>query len=196
MRQMTKATVGLLSLGVIAGAFQYGSSEFLIAKALANDSGLDQTPPTTSPETGPAQAPSKSAQPLAVAAPKASTTGASSSGASKSGTAADTQPSSTPTVSKATPTQSETVATSGSQIGDAIRYKYGTIQLEVVKSGSGISAINLVQASTKGREYASAPDALVQLAMSAQGASFGNLSGATYTTEAFRAALESALAKF
>jgi uncharacterized protein with FMN-binding domain len=36
----------------------------------------------------------------------------------------------------------------------------------------------------------------VQYAIQAQGASFGNLSGATYTTNAFKQALSSALAKF
>jgi uncharacterized protein with FMN-binding domain len=32
--------------------------------------------------------------------------------------------------------------------------------------------------------------------MSAQGSGFGNISGATYTTEAFKQALDSALGKF
>jgi uncharacterized protein with FMN-binding domain len=80
--------------------------------------------------------------------------------------------------------------------GSAINYKYGTIQLEVVKSGSKITSINLIQASTKGREWASVPSMLVTTAISAQGSNFGNVSGATFTTTAFKSALDSALAKF
>jgi hypothetical protein len=37
---------------------------------------------------------------------------------------------------------------------------------------------------------------LVQAAKKANGTSFGNLGGATYTTDAFKAALDSALSKF
>ena len=88
------------------------------------------------------------------------------------------------------------MATSVAKTGSAIGYKYGTIQLEVVKSGSKITSINLIQASTKGREWASVPSMLVTAAISAQGSGFGNISGATFSTQAFKSALESALAKF
>jgi uncharacterized protein with FMN-binding domain len=37
---------------------------------------------------------------------------------------------------------------------------------------------------------------LVQYAIQSQGTGFGNLSGATYTTDAFKQALSSALSKF
>jgi uncharacterized protein with FMN-binding domain len=80
--------------------------------------------------------------------------------------------------------------------GSAINYKYGTIQLEVVKSGSKITSINLIQASTKGREWQSVPSMLVTTAIAAQGSGFANMSGATFSTQAFKSALESALAKF
>jgi uncharacterized protein with FMN-binding domain len=65
-----------------------------------------------------------------------------------------------------------------------------------VKSGSTITAINLIQSGTKGREYAQVPGMLVTAAISANGTGFANISGATFTTEAFRSALESALAQF
>lgn len=75
-------------------------------------------------------------------------------------------------------------------------YRYGTIQLEVVKTGSKITAINLVQAGVHGRQYEQVPGMLVSAAIAANGTSFGSVSGATFTSEAFRSALESALAQF
>jgi uncharacterized protein with FMN-binding domain len=137
----------------------------------------------------------------------AATTGATSPAATKP-TATTSAASPTPTATKtaaatptATPTPTPTktagtVATSVAKTGSAINYKYGTIQIEVVKSGSKITSINLIQASTKGREWASVPSILVTTAIAAQGSNFGNMSGATFTTTAFKSALDSALAKF
>jgi uncharacterized protein with FMN-binding domain len=51
-----------------------------------------------------------------------------------------------------------------------------------------------VATATHGRQSAFSP--LVQAAIAANGTNFGNLSGATYTTDAFKQALESALGKF
>jgi uncharacterized protein with FMN-binding domain len=87
-------------------------------------------------------------------------------------------------------------SSSATHTGSAIGYRYGTIQLEVVKTGSKITAINLIQASTKGREWAAVPSTLVSAALAANGTGFSNVGGATFTSEAFRSALESALAQF
>ncbi len=83
-----------------------------------------------------------------------------------------------------------------SQTGAAVPYKYGVIQLEVVKSGSSITAVNLIQSSTKGPDWAVVPGMLAEAAVNANGSNFGNVSGATFTTQAFKQALESALGKF
>lgn len=78
--------------------------------------------------------------------------------------------------------------------GDAIQYRFGVIQVEVVRAGGQITAVNLVQAgATAGREQAF--PYLTDYAIKAQGTNFGNLSGATYTTDAFKQALESAMSK-
>ncbi|MFM6980111.1 MAG: FMN-binding protein [Micrococcales bacterium] len=78
--------------------------------------------------------------------------------------------------------------------GDAIQYRYGTVQVEVVRTSGKISAINLLQSdATAGREQAY--PILVQYALDAQGTNFGNLSGATFTTDAFKQALNSAISK-
>jgi uncharacterized protein with FMN-binding domain len=64
-----------------------------------------------------------------------------------------------------------------------------------VKTDGKITSVTLPQASaTNGRQGAFS--SLVSAAVKAQGSSFGNLSGATYTTDAFKQALDSALSKF
>jgi uncharacterized protein with FMN-binding domain len=86
-------------------------------------------------------------------------------------------------------------AAATTKTGSAISYRYGTIQLSVTKSNGKITSIGLVQAqATGGRQGAFSY--LVQYAEQAQGSNFGNLGGATFTTDAFKQALDSALAKF
>lgn len=78
--------------------------------------------------------------------------------------------------------------------GDAIQYAYGVVQVEVVRAGGQITAVNLVEGTASaGRDQAFSP--LEQNAVASQGSSFGNLSGATYTTAAFKQALDSAISK-
>lgn len=92
---------------------------------------------------------------------------------------------------------SGTTATAGADqtvTGDAVDYRYGTIQLEVVRSGGKISDVNLIQAGANGGREQAFPT-LVEQAISAQGSSFSNLSGATFTVTAFKQALDSAIAK-
>ena len=78
--------------------------------------------------------------------------------------------------------------------GDAIQYRYGVIQVEVVRKSGKITAVNMIQAqATAGRDQAF--PYLTDYAIQAQGSNFGNLSGATFTTEAFKQALDSAISK-
>lgn len=85
-------------------------------------------------------------------------------------------------------------STDGSATGEAIAYEYGTIQLKVTKTSGKISAIDLIQAdATAGREQAFSM--LVDAALSANGSNISNISGATYTTDAFKQALDSAVSK-
>lgn len=85
-------------------------------------------------------------------------------------------------------------STDGSATGDAFDYQYGTIQLKVTKTGGKISAIDLVQAgATGGREQAFSM--LVEAAISANGSNISNIGGATFTTDTFKQALDSALSK-
>lgn len=77
---------------------------------------------------------------------------------------------------------------------DAIAYQYGTVQLAVTRKAGKISAIDVGQSgATAGRDQAF--PYLVDYAIKAQGTNFANLGGATYTTDAFKQALTSAISK-
>jgi uncharacterized protein with FMN-binding domain len=75
-----------------------------------------------------------------------------------------------------------------------IPYQFGDVQLTVTRKGGKISTIDIGQSSANNGREAAFP-ILVQEAIKAQGSNFGNLSGATYTTSAFKAALDSAVSK-
>lgn len=78
---------------------------------------------------------------------------------------------------------------------DVIDYKYGVVQVSVTMLGNEITKVGLLQGdATNGRDkaYAILTEATIQV----QGTNYGNVSGATYTTEAFKLAVESALEKF
>ena len=78
--------------------------------------------------------------------------------------------------------------------GDPIYYQFGTIQVKVKQVNGKLTTITYLQdQASAGR--AQAFPYLVQYAIKANGTNFGNLSGATYTTEAFKQALDSATSK-
>lgn len=81
-----------------------------------------------------------------------------------------------------------------SATGTAVESGYGPVQVKVTKTAGKITAIDLVQAqATGGREAAFSM--LVDAALSANGTNFSNISGATYTTNAFKQSMESALSQ-
>ena len=95
------------------------------------------------------------------------------------------------------------IDTSGSATGatktqtvksDVIQYRYGQVELEVTATAGKIEKITELQASTSSG-FESAVPILNQEAMKAQSANFGNLSGATFITEAYKNALSNALSK-
>lgn len=78
--------------------------------------------------------------------------------------------------------------------GDAIQYQYGTIQLEVTVANGKITNINELQA-TASQNWMAAIPIIKQAALDAGSADFGNVSGATAVTTAYKEALSSALSK-
>lgn len=210
MRTATKSAIGILSLGVIAASYTAGTAAqigFGAAPVSETTSAASETAPIAESTTSEvATAPTQTSE---TTAPAATTTTSSSKKtaattikptATQTATATTAAPtplaSKTATAPTPTPTKTSSATAALAKTGSAINYKYGTIQLEVVKSGSKITAVNLIQASTSGRDWASVPSILVTAAMTAQGSGFGNMSGATFSTQAFKSALDSALAKF
>jgi uncharacterized protein with FMN-binding domain len=109
--------------------------------------------------------------------------------------AAPTQPSSSPNVAatKAPPTNAG--GSGNTQDGSVVQSGFGTVQVQVTKSGGKISDITMLLANaTKGRDAVFSY--LIQYAIDANGSNFANVSGATYTTDAFKESLDAALAKF
>jgi uncharacterized protein with FMN-binding domain len=96
-----------------------------------------------------------------------------------------------PSSSASTPTSVKKDMTT---TGDPVPYQFGTIQLSVTRKSGKITDIGLVQAQASGGRDQVFPS-LVQAGISSQGSGFGNYSGATYTTAAFKKALDSAISK-
>lgn len=97
-------------------------------------------------------------------------------------------PTSSKTVSGPTTEPDKTVTS------DRIPYEFGYVELTVTKSAGKISAIDVgTSTATDGRQQAY--PLLVDEAIRAQGTQFGNLGGATYTVDAFKQALDNAIAK-
>jgi uncharacterized protein with FMN-binding domain len=97
-------------------------------------------------------------------------------------------------VAAVTSSQGQAAAADKTVTSVDVPYQFGDIQLTVTRKSGKISAIDYgASSATGGREQAF--PMLVQSALAAQGSNFGNLSGATYTTDAFKQALDSAISK-
>jgi uncharacterized protein with FMN-binding domain len=192
VRNGTKAFVSIVSLGVVAAGYQVGQAVEVstFASAVAPSQVGTAAPVATETET---------AAPVAETPVETPTETASASSAnpvspvSKPTTAPVAPAPAAPAPKATTPAASNSGGTT--KDGSAVPYRFGTVQVSVTKSAGKITAVNLLQAgATGGRE--SAFSYLVDLAIQANGTSFGNLGGATYTVDAFKQSLESALAKF
>ncbi len=77
---------------------------------------------------------------------------------------------------------------------DEIEYKYGVVQVSVTLSDSQITGISMLKGeASNGR--AAAYEMLIDATLQVQGTSYGNVTGATFTTDAFKLAIENVLAK-
>ena len=134
--------------------------------------------------SSPEQLPAVNPSPGSTEPPVSPTPAATSSAAPGS------NPAPTPTVAPAKPKPK-----SVSKDSDVIDYKYGVIQISMTMLGNEITSVEVIQGDlTNGRDkaYAILTDATVQV----QGTNYGNVSGATFTTEAFKIAVENVLGKF
>ena len=209
MRKGTKSFVSILSLGLVAAGYQAGqaaeiSSGFSASAPISGGTTSGSTAPiasgTTSAGSETLNTPAAVATPAATAAvvPAKSNT-SSSTQASAATPAAVSTPKATTAAPAPAPASTTAApapaATSTTKTGSAISYRYGTVQVSVTKANGKITAVNLLQQGATGGRQGAFPY-LVQYAIQANGTSFGNLGGATYTTDAFKQSLESALAKF
>jgi hypothetical protein len=202
VRQTTKAIISIASIGLIAASYKFGleaPAAFANAEALAQAQNPNQATgqpnanPSTPSEPGtPTSTPSAPAKPGTPTQPAVKPTKPAkpSSGSGSTGSGTGTGSTGSGTTGGGTTTAVEVTKT-----GTSIRYRFGTIQVAVTKTDGQITAVNLLQAgATGGRSQAF--DFLVQYTVDAQGSSFGNISGATYTTDAYKQSLNAALAQF
>lgn len=133
--------------------------------------------------------------------------GASSSPGTQSGsqnatTSTESQtPSSTATNSSAGPTPTTTSTPTKPAApkvieltSDPVSYKYGVVQIKITKTDGQITDVALLQGDApNGRDVAYAT--LIDATLKVQGTNYGNISGATFTTDAFKKAVDNALAK-
>ena len=216
MRNGTKAFVSLVSLGAIAAGYQAGLAAEVQNGFSATSPVVDQNPAatsatpaaTTDASAAPAAStPTDSAAPVATPATSAEATPAAEApttpGTTTPGTTTPAAPASTPKPKASTAPAPAPVASQApvsnsagtTKNGSAVQYRYGTVQVSATKAGGKITAVNLLQEGATGGRQA-AFSYLVDMAIQANGSSFGNLSGATFTVDAFKQSLESALAKF
>ena len=195
MRNSTKSAVGVITLGILGLSYHFGqdavvASGGFAAPTLSASSNASPTPtavPSQSEDDSeqPNPAPSASSSSSTVPAPKPSAS------ASKS---ASTAPAPAPQPS-ASQSSNNTSGAAVTKNGSVIESGFGTVQVQVTKENGKITAINMLQANaTHGRQGAF--PYLIDYAIAANGSNFANLSGATYTTNAFKQSLKDALAKF
>ena len=209
MRQTTKAIISIASIGLIAASYKFGleaPAAFANAEALAQAQNPNQATgqPTATPSTPnePGKTPSTPSTPAKPGKPtqpavKPTKPAKPSSGSGSTGSGSGSTGSGTGTGSTGSGATGggTTTAVEVTKTGTSIRYRFGTIQVAVTKTDGQITAVNLLQAgATGGRSQAF--DFLVQYTVDAQGSSFGNISGATYTTDAYKQSLNAALAQF
>lgn len=177
MRKNTKNVVSVLSLGVLGISWSIGQSAQTGPVLAAPDTSSSPAPSSTATENPAATGPS----------------------ASSSAEPSPTKSSNTDSKTPATPAVAKSVSKTGGVIGYKVQgYDY-QIQLKVTKNGSDVTDVGLLIAEATNfgnKNYTVAFPYLQQSAVAADGSSFANVSGATYTSEAFKKALDSALAKF
>jgi uncharacterized protein with FMN-binding domain len=187
VRKQTRLTLGVVGLSALTTSYLLGhqATESSIAlTALGATAEATSTPSETATETqvtSPATTETATAEATATAEPSAT---------------AKPSPSQTATSEPtATQTQAPAASSNGTYKSQTLQYRYGQIQLEIAVTDGALTHITLLKATTEGRGYDQAPPILVDAALQAGGTSFGNLSGATFTTQAFKQALGDALSQ-
>jgi uncharacterized protein with FMN-binding domain len=130
----------------------------------------------------------KSQAPIQVTGLSASAPAPASSTSPTTSTGA---PASSPTGAASTGTSARTIT------GSAVTTRYGTVQVQVVVSGTAIQSVTFAQLTSRDGRSAQinseAGPILLRETISAQSAQVDTVSGATYTSDGYRQSLQSAL---
>lgn len=189
MRISTALASTAIVIGVTSLAYGYGQrsvvSEPVPLVPLAQP-GAPQNSLTTT------EAPTGTSAPETAKSPVADPTQSSAPAATNSAT--PSQPQGTIEPAPQDPTQApQPVVTT--KTSDVIDYKYGVVQISITKTDNTITDVVLLQGDTSyGRD--AAYTALIGATIKTQGTNYGNVSGATFTTDAFKKAVTNTLAKF
>ena len=182
MRSSSKTFVGLAGLGILVAAARAGVP---IPDAAAN-----VTDPVTNIDGGPTASATPTSTATATAAPKPGTKPKPTTKPSSTKPGATATPTPTPT-----PTPPPATSAAVSKTSASINYEFGTIQIKVTKEAGNITAVSYLKQS-----YTRVPNGtmeyLVNASIQANGSNFTKVSRATVTTNAYKKALEDALAKF
>lgn len=212
MRLSTAIVSTLVAAGTLNTSLQYAIGQqaenlSLTLPVESSASGpvgeVEPTVETTRTESAPEGAGNDSIDPTPVetdesVAPEAEPTQSTTASAKPNQTAKPTQSSSEPTPVE-TVTQEpepEPVAPPAAKtvVSDSIQYKYGVVKISLTATGSDITNVTLLEGDTSyGRDVAYV--ALAAATVQTDGINYGNVSGATFTTEAFKKAVTNALSK-
>lgn len=172
MRASTKTAISAITFGVLSLTYNIGEQTPLTSHSFSAPTNAS-SPSATAAQSTPG-APVLTPTPVETSAAKPTTT--------------------VPPVVVVKPTV-PAVAAAKTVDGSVVQSGYGKVQVQVTKSAGKITDVTMLLANaTDGRSAAFSY--LIQYAIDANSSNFANLSGATYTSEAFKKSLDAALAKF
>jgi len=175
VRTQTQTLVGAIGLGVLGVSYIVGAQAATNSIPIADVAAVSHSTASAAPSA--TATPATSKKPTTKKKKKATGSSSSSTSTGSSGT----------------------TSASGTKSAD-VSYQYGSFTLAVTQKNGQITNVDFGNCdqvrtcATDGRNVVF--PSLAQAAIDANGASFGSISGATYTSNAFKKALKAALAKF
>ena len=192
MRISTAVLSTLLAGSSLSLSMQYAISQQEVSPTLSL---ADLEVDTKTPDSTPTSAESANADPAPVEPATQTTESAPGNTKEEAAPASPTQepaPAPESTATPSTPPAPELTETT--VVSDVITYKYGVVQVSVTALGQDITGVQLLQGdATYGRDVAY--EALINATIQTDGTNYGNVSGATFTTEAFKKAISNAIGK-
>ncbi len=192
MRISTAVLSTLLAGSSLSLSMQYAISQQEVSPSLSL---ADLEVDTKTPDPTPTSAESANADPGPAEPATQTTESAPGNTNEEAAPASPTQEPAPAPESTATPSAPPAPElTETTVVSDVITYKYGVVQVSVTALGQDITGVQLLQGdATYGRDVAY--EALINATIQTDGTNYGNVSGATFTTEAFKKAISNAIGK-